>query len=290
MEQEMKYYEHLQKKSDSTLPFYFTAAKSLHQVNCSPRWHEEIEIKYILSGTAEIICGTEVFIATAGDVVVINPCELHGMQAYGDESVSYHLLMVSTDIPLLKEEPQGTMPYFKHLIKGDSVLSSYLDLLFREVTEKNTAYHLGAQGALSLIFSHLQRYHAITEPMVTLENRRMVDRIQPALDHIVQHYTHNISIEDLAQRCSMSVYHFCRVFKAVTNNTAVSYINQLRINKASALLATSTLPVAEVAAVVGFSDVCYFSRFFKKQKGMSPAAFQKNAQKLQNNPTNGLDN
>lgn len=284
MEQEMKYYEHLHKKADSTLPFFCFPAKSRSQVKCSPRWHEEMEIKYILGGTVEFICGTEVLIATAGDIVVVNPCELHGMQTYGDESVSYHLLMVSAELPLLQEGLQGSMPYFKHLIRGDFILADYLEQLFHEVTEKPTAYQLGALGALARIFSHLQRYHTIKEPNITPDSRRMTGRIKPALDHILRHYTEDISIQELAERCAMSVYHFCRVFKAVTGDTAISYINQLRINKASALLSTSTLPVAEIAAVAGFSDVCYFSRCFKKQKGVSPAVFQRNALKQQDDP------
>jgi len=284
MEQEMKYYEHLHRIADSTLPFFFFPGKSSTQLKYSPKWHEEIEIKYILSGTAEFICGTEVLIATAGDIVVVNPCELHGMQTYGDDSVSYHLLMVSAELPLLQEGLTGTMPYFKHLIRGDFVLADYLGQLYYEVTEKPVAYQLGALGILARIFSHLQRYHTIKAANITPESRRMTGRIKPALDHILRHYTENISIQELAERCAMSVYHFCRAFKAVTGNTAISYINQLRINKASALLSTSTLPVAEIAAAAGFSDVCYFSRCFKKQKGVSPAVFQRNALKQQDDP------
>lgn len=279
MENEMQYYENLQlgKKSDYTLPFYYTASKSRTHVKGRPRWHEEIEIKYILSGTAEIICGTDVFLATEGDVVVINPCELHATQTNDSDTVSYHLLMVSPDIPFLQEASNSTMPNFKHLIRGDHVLAGYLELLFCELTEKPTAYQLGAFGALALIFSHLQRHHAVTEPAVTPENRRMADRIKPALDHILQHYPQEISIETLSQLCAMSIYHFCRVFKAVTGDSAISYINQLRISKASALLRTSNLSVAEIASVVGYSDVSYFSRCFKKQMGLSPAAYQKAA-------------
>ena len=284
MEQEIKYYERIPKKTDNPLPFNYNAAKLRQQPQCIPRWHEEIEIKYILSGTAEFICGTEVIIASAGDIIVINPCELHGMKTYGDDSVTYHLLMVSAELPLLRSDAQATMPRFKHLIKGDPILADNLELLFREITEMSPAYELSALGALALIFSRLKRYHAIPESADAQEDSRSVERIKPALDHIVRHYAEDISIQELAERCAMSVYHFCRVFKAVTGDTTISYINQLRINKASALLSTSTLPVAEIAAVAGFSDVCYFSRCFKKQKGISPAVFQRNAQKQQNNP------
>ena len=277
MDNEMQYYENLQlgKKTDYTLPFHYSVSKSPSHIKYTPRWHEEIEIKYIISGSAEIVCGTDVFLASEGDVVIINSCELHATQTNGDESVAYHLLMVSPDIPLLHEATQTTMPHFKHLIRGDRVLAGHLELLFRELNEKPTAYQLGAFGALALIFSHLQRHHAVSDPSTTPENRRMADRIQPALDHIVRHYPEEISIDTLAHLCTMSVYHFCRIFKTVTGNTAIGYINQLRISKASALLRGSNLPVAEVASLVGYSDVSYFSRCFKKQMGLSPAAYQK---------------
>ena len=212
MEQEMKYYERIPKKADNPLPFNYKADKVRQQPLCIPRWHEEIEIKYILSGTAEFICGTEVFIAGAGDIIVINPCELHGMKTYGNDTVTYHLLMVSAELPLLRSDAQATMPHFKHLIKGDTILAGNLKLLFQELTEMSPAYELSALGALALIFSRLKRCHAIAEPVNTQEHRRSVERLKPALDHIVRHYVEDISIQELAQLCTMSVYHFCRVF------------------------------------------------------------------------------
>ena len=219
MEQEIKYYERIPKKSDNPLPFNYNASKTRQQPQCIPRWHEEIEVKYILSGTAEFICGTEVIIAGAGDIIVTNPCELHGMKTYGSDCVTYHLLMVSAELPLLRADAQATMPRFKHLIKGDPILADNLELLFREITEMSPAYELSALGALALVFSRLKRCHAIPESVDTRENRRIVERIKPALDHIVRHYAEDISIQELAQLCTMSVYHFCRVFK---NETGIS--------------------------------------------------------------------
>ncbi len=57
------------------------------------RWHEQIEVKYFISGGAEIECDSKAYIAEAGDIVVINPCERHGTK-YLFGSPEYHLIMI----------------------------------------------------------------------------------------------------------------------------------------------------------------------------------------------------
>ena len=275
MEHDARYYDNLQviQDYDRTLPFYYATAKHLTCAMDEPRWHEEIEIKYILSGTAEIICGNQVFLANQGDVVVINSCEPHGVHPYGSTPLSYHLLMVPPELPIL--QTGINMPRFCRLIQGDTALNHAIELLFSEVTEKQTAYYFSACGALLLIFSILLRHYTDTTPTLAVEQRQAADRLQPALDYILHHYPKDFSVQTLAQMCNMSVYHFCRVFKVLTGNTPICYINQLRISKAAALLSASQMSIAEIAAAVGIADECYFSRCFKKQIGQSPSTYRK---------------
>ncbi len=281
MEQNARYYDNLQvvRDYDHTLPFYYAAAKNLHCALDEPRWHEEMEIKYILSGTAEIICGTEVFLATQGDIVIINSCEPHGVHPYGDTPLSYHLLMIPTDLSFLQTEPDTVMPRFEHLIQGDTELAEIIERLFTEVTEQPVAYRLCACGALALLFAGLHRRHAVSKTALPPEHQRMVERLQPALNYILRHYPEEIAIDMLAEQCTMSVYHFCRIFKFVTGSTAIAYINQLRVNKAASLLKSSEMTIAEIAATVGMTDECYFSRCFKKWIGISPSVYRKEHRK-----------
>lgn len=272
-----EHYENLNtvEKQHGNIPFYYQPAKVLRGEHVEPRWHEEIEIKYILSGTAEIICGTEVFLASRGDVVVINSCEPHGVRRYGEETLSYHLLMVAPSLPMLRDADFGKNPTFRNLIRADAELNALIERLFSELTQQEPAWALGACGALSLLFSRLLRFHTARRPVLPPEHRRLAERIQPAIDHILRHYPEEISIQALATRCALSVYHFCRVFKQVTGSTVVAYINQLRTGKAAALLSASDMPVRDIAAAVGWEDECYFSRCFKKWFGVSPSDYRK---------------
>ena len=68
--------------------------------------------------------------------------------------------------------------------------------------------------------------------------------------------------------------YFSRTFKKECGDSVISYITNLRINKAKELLATSNLKTFEISETVGIHDPAYFSVIFKKNTGMSPKAYR----------------
>ncbi len=79
------------------------------------------------------------------------------------------------------------------------------------------------------------------------------------------------SIEELAERVDLSPSRFRVLFKQYTGHSVVRYQNWLRINKAKDLLRSGEYSVADAAREVGFADVYYFSRLFKKLTGTNPS-------------------
>ena len=73
----------------------------------------------------------------------------------------------------------------------------------------------------------------------------------------------------------MSVSWFLRNFKQVTMKSPMQYILSIRINNAVSLLETTDYNVTEISAIVGYENPLYFSRIFKKQKGVSPSEYRK---------------
>ena len=96
-----------------------------------------------------------------------------------------------------------------------------------------------------------------------------------ACKYFNDHYNEAISIEDYAQSRGMSVSWFLRNFKQVTKQSPMQYILALRINNAVSLLETTDYTMAEIAAIIGYDNPLYFSRIFKKQKGISPSDYRK---------------
>ena len=98
-------------------------------------------------------------------------------------------------------------------------------------------------------------------------------------DHVRAFIAHNymrpITLQDAAREFGTCRSSFCVRFKAVLGTTFVDYVNGIRIQRACSLLCRTPLSVTEVAASVGFSDLAYFNRQFRRQIGMSPSAWRR---------------
>jgi iron complex transport system substrate-binding protein len=87
------------------------------------------------------------------------------------------------------------------------------------------------------------------------------------------HYSENLCLEDVAGHFYMSASQFRRKFKNYTGRSPVVYLKMLRIAEAKRLLLAG-VPIKQVATQVGYADVFYFMRIFKKTTGMTAARFQ----------------
>jgi AraC-like DNA-binding protein len=89
-------------------------------------------------------------------------------------------------------------------------------------------------------------------------------------------YDRNFSLEGLAEEAGCSQAVFCRSFKAYFHSSPIDYLIDRRIDIACHLLRTTDHSIAELGERVGYPDMYYFSRIFKKRKGCSPRAFRNN--------------
>ncbi|MDC0610184.1 AraC family transcriptional regulator [Vibrio sp.] len=96
-------------------------------------------------------------------------------------------------------------------------------------------------------------------------------RIKEVIEFIDLHLAEDLSIVKLASIAYLSATQFKKLFRAQTNETAMTYITRLRMEKAKALLLHSDYSIQIVANTVGYSDLAAFSRRFKQFYGVSPS-------------------
>ena len=99
-------------------------------------------------------------------------------------------------------------------------------------------------------------------------------RILPALNYIEAHYTQEIDVETLAQMCYLSQAQLFRLFQAQLHTTPIQYRNLLRIKRARKMLSDWELSIGEIAANLGFENLYYFSRLFRRCTGVSPTQYR----------------
>ncbi|MGE7114813.1 ABC transporter substrate-binding protein [Lysinibacillus sp. NPDC047702] len=136
----------------------------------------------------------------------------------------------------------------------------------------------GKCDELSKIRSKSLFYEFIYELFNLLQNS--TDKGKPskliayALNYIHKNYHEVITMRKLADLLGCSVSYMHRLFKAEVGESPNDYIIGIRLEQASQLLLTTQLSVGEIAFSIGYSDMYYFSRLFKKQFGVSPLHFR----------------
>ena len=119
-------------------------------------------------------------------------------------------------------------------------------------------------------FSALMKETSEAKPHSTSSSSQYVLN---AIKYIQFNYSHDISIDDVAKSVGVSRSHLYRVFMLNVGKSPIDYLTEYRINEACKLLRAGSLSIAEVAVSVGFFDQFYFSRVFKRAKGMPPSKY-----------------
>jgi len=103
--------------------------------------------------------------------------------------------------------------------------------------------------------------------------------IYPAVKHLRENFTGNLTISELADKVNLSVRQFQRKFKARFHMSIREYIIRLRIHKACELLRNTDMSLADISYETGFYDQSAFTRQFKVHVDESPLRYRKNLQK-----------
>lgn len=99
---------------------------------------------------------------------------------------------------------------------------------------------------------------------------KMSKHLTEIIKYIEQHYAENLSLSALSEHFSLSESYIARLFKKELSEKPSEYVNRIRISIAKTMLSQTTMSVTEIAEKVGYSDVYYFSKIFKKIVGCSP--------------------
>ena len=102
--------------------------------------------------------------------------------------------------------------------------------------------------------------------------RRVLDFIDHRLAAIDPR---SLSLKELAREADLSPFHFARVFRQTVGETPRAYVSHLRIARSRTTLATSTIPIAEVARRAGFTSQAHYSERFRRETGVSPTTFRR---------------
>ncbi len=238
-----------------------------------PKGRIDYQLLYILSGKAHFYFDGKERVVQAGRMVLIPPRMEQRYEYFGEEKPEvYWVHFTGSDVKniLRKYEIPMDDPIF---YSGASSVYSYI---FKEMINELQTCRTGYEELLAMylqqIFLLVQRTRQERKPTVTTY---IQEEMEYARRYFNEHYNEPISIQEYAESRNMSVCYFQRNFKQIVNHTPMQYLLTIRVNNAASLLETTDYSMAEIAAIVGYEDPLYFSRVFRKIKGMSPTEYRK---------------
>lgn len=250
----------------------------------TPHFHDEYLICAQLAGHEECHVAGKLFRFDPGDVVLINPQQVHTGNTRGSSDVDYITLYVDRRLALgLCEDATGPRfaPEFTSVRAiGRAQLVAAIQALHDLVRgEGAPGRTLEVETALHAVVSQaFAEFSNLREPMRRSTNRIAHRRIARAVEYIrsldprVDPTT--LSLDELASVAELSKYHFLRQFAQVVGMTPGAYLRTLRLCHAARELRTSRRPILEIALGAGFADHPSFSRAFARHMGMTPSQYQ----------------
>lgn len=252
-------------------------------------------VRYILRGSAEFVINGQSYWVHEGQVVYIpDGCRLgcHTM----DQTFEFYSIRFKAATQLGSEDLLRDYYHIQPVndCAGDDTVLACFQEVYRNATSQNPGKVFRVRGNLELIIAWLVE-HAPVQPVRTSSARggdpaalkyelhlnrlpQQDPRIGVLVDYIVDHPTEQFTTESLCRIANLSPSSLRRLFKRHTGKSPGAFIQDLRLMVAARRLLVTDARISDIAYEVGFEDPNYFSRMFRRNFGVSPQEYRRNAQ------------
>ncbi|HKP48192.1 MAG TPA: AraC family transcriptional regulator [Pyrinomonadaceae bacterium] len=233
--------------------------------------HEDYSIAIVLAGTEITTCNGVAHPAAPGQLLLVNPRQVHSNRSIDSEYRALKLKPRSFDNLLRDLRPVESDWVFPRVVVTDSTLFSRL-LQFHLSLEQDTGTLAQQTEFISVMSFLLKRlktnYRAAPQPVSAKES----EKVRLVRDYLQTHFAENISLTQLTSLTNLSPYYLLRVFHNHTGLPPHEYQTQLRIAQARKLIRKG-MPLSHTALETGFCDQSHFSRNFKRIVGVTPRQY-----------------
>lgn len=233
--------------------------------------HDEFGIGVITAGGQLSASGRGQVTAGAGDLITVNPGEVHDGLPLRGEARSWSMLYLHPNLLAAIQaglgDAIGTFEFEQPVLSDRPDTAGFLSTFERVTTRDETARDMAIEQALLRLFA----------PLASGKDRRQAHGPSPGLGRaralIDDDPSRDTSLADLARETGLSRFQTLRAFRALTGLTPHAYLLQRRIADARRRIAGGA-SLALAAAESGFADQSHMTREFRRRYGVTPAAYR----------------
>jgi len=277
-------------------PFYIM---EVTQDNIGEHSHDFYEMVYVRSGHGDHRINGRVFPLHAGDLYVINPGERHSYEPAKSEPLKIINLLwlpalVKTLLPPEERKSTFALRYleplwrkrtrFEHRLNLRGSTAFRVEALLDEMLREQEAMQEQPGSALLLrnLFCALLVLlsRAVSEQEERLKNdiksaSPQRELVKTAIRYLEQHSAQPLRVADVAAHVALSESRLSHLFKEHTGRGIIEWLHQHRIAQCCALLLQNDDEIGHIARQVGYNDIRFFYRIFRRHTGCNPTQYRK---------------
>lgn len=265
--------------------FLFRTYDQFNENNSQNFWHyhPELELVYVKGGTGKRQIGSHLSYYRNGDLILIGSNLPHcgftdTLNNYESETViQMHpdfLGQQFFDIP----EMRSIKALFERAKMGivfHGEAKRMVGELIDTLKDSNSFKRLMSLLNILKLLEETDDYTVLNAQGFILETELQDNnRINIIFNFVKEEFKRQITLEEIAQKVSMTVPAFCRYFKKITNKTFTQFVNEYRLVHAAKLLHERQISITEVCFESGFNNFSHFNKQFKKFTGKTPSTYR----------------
>ena len=212
---------------------------------------------------------------------IIIPATCKSLSYWADQNDPWSIYWVhfsSNDLEsfnqMLQINEQNKPLYIPHNETGLKIWNIMYENLSKDYSFENMINANFCLYQLIATFLYPQKHISVTSS--SMES----SMIEKTVEYMKNNIEKKIEVEDLASLNHLSASHFSKLFRTSTGMSPIDYFIHLKMQRACHLLYTTNLQIKQIAVLLGYEDVYYFSRLFKRNMNASPEKYRTSIKKI----------
>lgn len=267
------YFEEFRRRVTDDAPY---AVFHRTDVNYVAHIHEELEVGYVVSGRVRAESESGISLLEAGDVFVFMPDEIHSLSTAESNRVEVLRLLPKQNDHVDFSSLRLSSNRVRKGERGYEELIGPILQMVKEWDEQSVGKDMALRKCRYEIFLTVVREleHA---PIFGEEKKKLANRtllLRRVNDYISEHYAEPISLDEIADYCGYSKYHFSHSIKQATGSTFLDFLMLYRLSMACVRLRDRDGSVTRIAFDCGFNNLRSFNRMFQKYYNVTPTEYR----------------
>lgn len=246
--------------------------------------HDNEEMIFVISGSYQEAIGDEIFNASAGDVIMIH------------QGVPHHTIVNNNDEPVIlffagftdfhfrgMNQNRFQLPDRSSILHTEGFLrQEIMNLCLKMISERYSnqvgQYFMQKSYMIQLLLLIMRQISTPPEEVSSsyhFETHHKTYVVSEIRQYLSDHYSEKISLDLIAKNMYLSSAYISKIFKEETGEAPINYLIKLRLEQAKQQLERpDRQSIKAISTSVGYDDVYYFSKLFKKYYGVSPLNYR----------------